>query len=415
MSSMLGVAVRIARRMGIHNESDNAKCNALEAEMRRRVWWSLTLFDTRIGELADHKSSTATLSPVFDCSTPRNINDSELRVESKEPPPVQGQPTEAIFAVVRSELADFLRHTTFYRQFTSSALTSVAKTSEQELDTKGDELASLENMMEEKHLRFCDPDNSLHFLTIWTTRYYIARCRLLEIYWKDSVYSVGTTDMSHDTTMTVALTMLECDTKIMGSPLTKGYRWLFSIYFPFPAYVHIVQHLTTRPAGEQAERGWRVMSDSYEARLAFTSTFLHRNNNPVFVKFCKTILDAWQAREVAVGQKGEPLDPPMIVSHVQAQFAEKTHGVAVSEKPDDFMEMGVDDLSITMPLGLGSPGLLYGMTGQGGFSGTGPTAYPNLPATASIEGFGMYPSNWAAMDWSLLVNEGVLDRYPPPP
>jgi hypothetical protein len=52
---MLGVAIRIAQRMGIHSESALAKCTVFEAELRRRLWWSLVLFDTRISEMADHK------------------------------------------------------------------------------------------------------------------------------------------------------------------------------------------------------------------------------------------------------------------------------------------------------------------------------------------------------------------------
>lgn len=52
---MLGVAIRIAQRMGIHSESALSKCTVFEAELSRRLWWSLMLFDSRISEMADHK------------------------------------------------------------------------------------------------------------------------------------------------------------------------------------------------------------------------------------------------------------------------------------------------------------------------------------------------------------------------
>jgi len=98
---MLGVAIRIAQRMGIHSESALAKCTAVEAEMRRRLWWSLILFDTRIGETANSK--TTTLDPTWDCKIPLNVNDSDLRPEMKGPPAIQGKSTEAPFAIVRSK------------------------------------------------------------------------------------------------------------------------------------------------------------------------------------------------------------------------------------------------------------------------------------------------------------------------
>lgn len=154
---MLGVAIRIAQRMGIHSESALAKCGALEAELRRRLWWSLILFDTRIGELADFK--TAMLTPTWDCRIPLNVNDSDFRLEMKESPQVQGKSTEALFAVVRSELADFVRHTVFHLHFTSQALKPVAKDIQRRPIPEGSELVNLEIMFEDKYLKFCDSEN----------------------------------------------------------------------------------------------------------------------------------------------------------------------------------------------------------------------------------------------------------------
>ncbi|KAK9386689.1 hypothetical protein V1515DRAFT_603556 [Lipomyces mesembrius] len=65
---MLGVVMRIAHRMGIHSESACVKRTAFEAEMRRRLWWSLKLFDTRIGEMADY--NTVALAPAWECRIP---------------------------------------------------------------------------------------------------------------------------------------------------------------------------------------------------------------------------------------------------------------------------------------------------------------------------------------------------------
>ncbi len=43
---MLAVAIRIAKRMDIHDESSYTKYDALEAEMCRRLWWSLAFLIT---------------------------------------------------------------------------------------------------------------------------------------------------------------------------------------------------------------------------------------------------------------------------------------------------------------------------------------------------------------------------------
>ncbi|RYP71776.1 hypothetical protein DL771_004588 [Monosporascus sp. 5C6A] len=260
LSSVLGAAIRIAQRMGIHNESSNAKCTPLEAETRRRLWWSLAIFDNRICEMFDYK--TATLAPTWDCRTPLNLNDFEIRPEMKTPPTANDRPTEALFAVVRSELSDFVRHSAFHLDFTNPSLNTFAKVNRLGPAPEGGELNILEKTMENKYLAFCNPENPLHFMTIWTTRGFPAKIRLLEHYSRCSGASMEQTDTQRNTAFSYALSMLECDTKLMNSSLTTGYLWLLRFHFPFPAYIHILQDLRKRPAEDYAENAWEVMSDN---------------------------------------------------------------------------------------------------------------------------------------------------------
>ncbi len=95
---MLGIAIHIAQRIGIHSESALAECTAFEAEMRQRLWWLLMFFDTRMAELAG--SNTVTLDPTWYCKTPLNVNDTDLRPEMKVPPVPRGEPADAVFAIV---------------------------------------------------------------------------------------------------------------------------------------------------------------------------------------------------------------------------------------------------------------------------------------------------------------------------
>ena len=122
---MLGVAIRIAHRMGLHRESALAEQTVFEAEMRRRLWWSLMLFDSRICELASCKP--VTLDPTWDCKIPLNVNDSDLRPEMKVPPFIQGKTTEALFTVVRSDIGDYIRQTEFNLNFSAPALKPISK------------------------------------------------------------------------------------------------------------------------------------------------------------------------------------------------------------------------------------------------------------------------------------------------
>lgn len=283
--------------------------------MRRRLWWALILFDTRISEIASSK--TATLDPTWDCKIPLNVNDSDLRQGMKEPPAIQGISTEALFVVVRSELGEFIRHTEFHLNFTSPALKLIAKHVQNGSVSEGAELVNLEEMIEVRYLKFCDQENPIHFMTIWTTRGYLAKCRLLEHHSRYSNSSECQTEAQRDTATSYALRMLECDTKLMTSPLTKGFLWLNYFNFPFPAYIQIAQDLRTRPYNEQSRHAWESMSDNYDAW--FDSQF--REDSPFFQNFTKIVLQAWEVYEAAFKQLGETLSLPKIVSSIRDTLA----------------------------------------------------------------------------------------------
>lgn len=339
--------------MGIHNESTLAKCDILEAEMRRRLWWSLVLFDARVGEMASWK--TLTLDPTWDCNIPLNVSDSDLRPEMKKPPEVQTNTTEALFIVVRSELADFVRHTSFHLDFTNPALKPIAKHVRPFTGSEESELNKLEETVEQRYLKACDPGNPVHFMTIWTTRAQLAKFRLLEHHSRFDSPSVHQTEAQRDAATSYALRLLECDTKIMTSPLVKGFAWLHHLYFPFPAFHQVVQDLRKRPLNGRTQQAWEIMSSSYQAwfDLRFKDT-----NSPVFGMFTKLILQGWNDCEAALKLSGQQYTTPGMVSAIRTALAQSAQRAQESDTAqlNNFVGMELDDFSIPMPMAMGYPG-----------------------------------------------------------
>ncbi|PLB50139.1 hypothetical protein P170DRAFT_463409 [Aspergillus steynii IBT 23096] len=384
LSSMLAVAIRIAQRMGIHNEAALARCTVFEAEMRRRLWWSLMLFDSRINELTEH--NVTTLAPAWDCKIPLNVGDSDLRIGMKDPPIAQGPASEALYVVVRSELGEFLRHAPFHLDFTHPALKPIAK----ELPGGGD-MAALEKIIEEKYLVACDPENPLHFMTIWMTRGHLARSYLVEHYSRCSSSSSRPGDAQRDAAMSHALSMLECDTKIMTSPLTQGFLWSLHFNFPFFAYIYIIQDLKERPISKQAERAWEVMSDNYEARFSA----LDLVGNPLFQAFGKIVLPAWEAFEASFKRSGEPLPPPRIVSGIRQKFTGMPRDTAA---PGTAMTNVDTNDSFTMPMGPSDHNLLSTMGSQDYLSPM--SLFLGIPGQNTLPGDTMDQFSWASMEWA---------------
>lgn len=389
LSSLLSIAICIAQRMGIHSELASAKCTPFETEMRRRLWWSLMLFESRIGEIANSKS--ANFSPIWDCKLPLNVTDSELRPEMKEPPPNQTTPTDAIFAVVWSEIGDFVRRSRFHLRFTNPALKLLAKDHQHGSRPNDSEVLGQIKSIESKYLRLCDPENPLHFMTIWMSRRYLAKCGLVEHYSERADSSLPPTDTQRDTAFFYALDLLQCDTKVMTSPLTKGYKWLAHFHFPMPAYIHLVQDLRSRIGGEHAIRAWEAMSDNYEVRIRLSC----KEISPHFRVLIKIVLQAWEAREAAFKRSGEPLVPPRIISYIKqamTQTGEEGHQ-SDREQTQSVMSMKGDDFPMSSSIDFGSHGMLYDMEGQdceqNGFFDMSQLDWSKIDC-----GFGTVPIGW---------------------
>jgi len=392
---MLSIAIRIAQRMGLDSESVNAKCHALDAEMRRRLWWSLVLFDTRICDLARYRSMT--LVPTWDCRPPSNVSDFDLQPEIKDPPAVQGTPTEALFAVVRGEMGDYVRHSTFYLELTNPALKTVVKNSHCGHVPEGGELKTIEKVIEDKYIRFCIPGNPLHFMTIWTAQGQLAKNCLLESYSNLARSPTQQTDAERNADMNYALITLECDTKLITSPLVKGYLWHIQFHFPFPAYIHLTQELRRRPVGDHSQKYWEAMSNNYQARLAL----LGENDTPFFKVFARTVLQAWEAREALSEQCKDPLAPPQLISDIRQKLARLPQEVleANAGQPSDALALSLDDLSRSMPTDSIGRDMLYG-TGWPSYEGLG-TGIGEIALDVDADHF-----DWNAMDWNQMLDRG---------
>ena len=396
---MLGVAVRIAHRLGCHMESSLAKCTAFEAEMRRRLWWPLMLFDHRIMQLSG--SRTFTLDPTWDCKLPLNVSDSELRPEMKVPPTARREPTDAVFAVVRSELGEFFRHSAMHLDFSNPVLKLVAKHVRPDLAADNDQFKELEKMFDERYLRFCDPENPTHFMAIWTTRGQIAKCYLMEQTLKLANSSTPRTEEQYDAATAAALHILECDTKVMSSSLTTKFAWFNQINFPFPGYHQVAQDLRRRPTSKHARKAWEVMSANWA--LWFNVHF--NKDNAISQLIPKMILQAWEAYGAAAKQPGQTLETPGIVSTILEgleQMAESVSNDLERTSINTNTAMNGFSMSWPMPAAFQTPSLPYGMGMQSGYEWMNPGMSPSSDSSGQgLPNIGMTQMDWAGFSgWS---------------
>ena len=310
--SSLGVALRIAQRMGIHMEGSYSKLSVLDAELRRRLWWSLVIFDNRMCAMSSNLQSTILL-PTWNCKLASNLNDFDLRPDSKAAPKEGEGPSQAIFTVVRTLMADHLRNSTWYLDFNNPILKPLAKRSQPTLD-------AFEELLESRYLSQCNPEDAVHVMTIWTARGLMAMNRFWTHLARFPMSTMPQNETDRDAAISHAIRYIECDTQLLSSPLTKRFEWFVKTYSFFPAYIHIVQDLRKRPLQKQALKAWEVMSADWEARHHGD---LELKGNPFFAMFSNIVLLAWEAREKALAAPGQALEAlPGLV----AEMYEKTGG-----------------------------------------------------------------------------------------
>ncbi|KAH6839525.1 fungal-specific transcription factor domain-containing protein [Chaetomium sp. MPI-CAGE-AT-0009] len=359
LSSMLAVAIHMAQRMGYHKESSNESRPVLEGEMRRRLWWALVIFNSRICETYNYR--TGILGPTWNCRTPLNLNDFELLLDMRTAPTVHDKPTEALFVLVRSQLSDFIRHCAFHLDFTDPYLATFTEgksTAQHELKEGSDPLLRMHETVE-RTLRPCDPNIPLHFITIWTARAFVARSRLLAYCARRAAPAAAHTSQpphpgpptasqptpptqqqqppspraglpqptstpsqdgekrqkrqeeeeeENDGLLPHALAMLRCDTRLMTSPLTRSFRWHVASHFPFLAYIAlagaVVAAAGSSSGSSKGGRGGVEAEWEVEVWEAMSENYEARGMDgdsveggyeAVFGLFAGVVLRAWEA------------------------------------------------------------------------------------------------------------------------
>lgn len=302
------------------NEDSLASHTPFEAEMRRRLWWSIVMFDYRAGEKTDQKNSQ--LNPSWDCRIPLNISDVDLRPECKDLETVRGRSTETVFGLIRAELGDYLRHASYHLDFSAPSLRPIARPSSLDLD-------GFKRHLEERYIQHFDPTNPVHHLAKWTAYSYLARYSL----WRQFA-ALADRDgkrpsaVDWEAAIVNGVEMLEADRELMASPLTKRYHWFLSFYFPLPAYLIIAKSLKARPLSVNAQRAWEVMGDNFAVRL---QTIFRQEVAP-FMRLFNPLFQAWDVTVKAhsinnIAGPQQPLPaPPRILGYIREIRASDTSG-----------------------------------------------------------------------------------------
>ena len=294
---LTGVLVRIAQRMGINRDGASQGLSIFESEMRRRLCWQIMLLDSRSAQLAGTGSSIT--GNHWDMQLPSNLNDSDISPEMKEMPMEHTGLTEMVFCLVRYEVGNFLKAPGVsgsgfdgnWHKLSSSAVP---------LKEKDQLLNDLEERLETKYLKYCDPLIPLHILASGVARTAISKMRLVAHHprqYPDG--GVGMPQEEKDMLFAVSLGMIESDTQGRATKSMKRYLWHINNYFQLDAFIYMISELRRRTFGPLVDRAWQQIQQVYDNHVELTSDL----ENALYVAIGNLTLKAWPPREAELARQ----------------------------------------------------------------------------------------------------------------
>ena len=140
-----GLAIHIAQALGIHRDGSHFGLTPFDVEMRRRLWWHISILDNRSAE--DHGTDPTFNEQFYDTKLPLNVNDEDIYPEMKDPPKERDGATEMTFCLIRFELSVFNRRLN---------CTNPGSGTEQSLEEKERMIDACHRKIEDKYLKYCD-------------------------------------------------------------------------------------------------------------------------------------------------------------------------------------------------------------------------------------------------------------------
>ncbi|KAI0555094.1 hypothetical protein F4679DRAFT_578485 [Xylaria curta] len=312
--NLTGIAKRNAQRLGLHQGNLILGITPFEMEMRRRLWYQISMYDALAAKIAGVQG----LEPSCEITGPGNLNDSDLSPTMKEIPKERIGASDMMFCNLRSKILALSGEICDEEKLLRLPREKKASTAHHSRCTNlEDAIEEAEKEIELDILRYCDILNPVHMLTAILTRLTMCKLRFVIL----SIQNEGDADKvpadHRESMFSTALRVLEYENNLYGQPATRGFHWYTDPDFPSSCLIHILETLVrTRSKGEKAEKAWEQIRMLYESRPALYNV---QTQGSHFAVIKKLTLDAWRAKETRFLAYNHIQDVPTWVTILREQ------------------------------------------------------------------------------------------------
>lgn len=311
--------MRLARKMGLHRDGMHLGLSPFESEMRRRLWWHILSTDFRASVLLNTQPSLG--HPDSDTKEPLNLEDEDLHPNQTELLPERHGLTTNTVSLLRCDVMRFLRklgsplRTEPHQELLETSTTSHTK--------KMELVKQLEDSIESKYIRYCDPANSLHTLILIMGRSLLCNIKL-HVY-RPRIYAAQGLKVPEDDRaiiFTNAKKLLEYMDLVRSTRSLDKYVWQIGTTMLWNALLYVLIEARHRKTGPEVDQLWNLIG-SVASKYAEISK---PNTGVVYGTLRKWLIEAWAEHCIAVRERGfpEPLEPDYItlLRRCQATYEE---------------------------------------------------------------------------------------------
>ncbi|KAG9792325.1 hypothetical protein KCU88_g862, partial [Aureobasidium melanogenum] len=282
--TLTGVALRIAEAIGLRQNATLLALAPFEAEIWRRIWSCLKMHDNRAAEMCGLPTFQPLNGDIHMTGTLTNTDDADIYPGMPAPPSDSSKPTDMIFCAVQSEFFAFAgRMAAINRKACGPNFVADIFATKESVMPNDDAIQELENHIETKYLRYCEPSDPLHLTTVLFAR-----------------YSLNVPESERKYVWNVSLKLLEQFDMIQSSPHIRQFSWNFAYYLKWSAFVHVLDTLRVEPLVVDSSKAWRLVETTFQNNPAMMTD----TERTLYVAVGNLCLKAFKAREIAMAREG---------------------------------------------------------------------------------------------------------------
>ncbi|KAJ5142791.1 uncharacterized protein N7515_001578 [Penicillium bovifimosum] len=255
--SMTSVVLRLSQSLGLHRDGTNFALKPFETEMRRRLWWHISLLDVRSSE--DHGTDPLINENMYDTRLPLNVNDDDLSPDMVEPPKEREGCTDNTFCLIRCEITSALRRANYVcpnAQFRSPNSLPPVELGERMIKVISDRC-------EERYIRHCDMNVPIQWCAATVGRLILAKLWLMIHHPMARKDGGNVTQETRESLFLTAIEVLEFGRLVENDPKTAKWGWLCRTNMQWHGVAFVLSEICVRPMCPVTDRAWNAVSSTY--------------------------------------------------------------------------------------------------------------------------------------------------------